>query len=282
MGVRVISGCVLACVAQVGCSRDAPAVREDVVSVSPSGSRRTPAPDSAVARALGTDADGRGTWSYYDDGPFCGAPPKLDRARLLGRSPTYGSRSLMAASGSTGLPLAAVVGAAPLPGGSPSDAVLEIGAPPHLEVDAPLRLTTRITNRGTATVSIARAVDGSDEHWRSPFVDVYVRAEATGEVYRADLVHQGGRCGNVNARRPDDFFALAPGESRQEPFGGWAHTLGLVSFPTPGRYQVWVVYAACEGPERGGPLGDDIALPSDLLVDRVISNAVTVVVDPVR
>ena len=101
-------------------------------------------------------------------------------------------------------------------------------------------------------------VDGSFEHWRGPFVDLYARDEGSGRTYRWTFGKGFGRCGNVDSRKPDDFVMLPPGKRKVDPFGtGRAASLAPVLM-MPGRYTLWVVYASsCVGAELASNGGYD-------------------------
>ncbi|MCA9590848.1 MAG: hypothetical protein KC657_36375, partial [Myxococcales bacterium] len=86
-----------------------------------------------------------------------------------------------------------------------------------------------------------------------------------------------GRCGNVNPRSSaDDFFVLAPGAHRTEPFGPWSQSSVNPVIDTPGRYTLWVVYAACTGPEVGVNLGRDDPAPAGTFDGTLASNGVVI------
>lgn len=126
-------------------------------------------------------------------------------------------------------------------------------------------------------VSLLKAIG---RHWRSPFVDLYARDGRSGKVYR--WAHGAGvaRCGNVNPRTADDYVTLDAGQRRTDPFGEWSQSALSPVLAEPGRYTLWVVYAACAGPELGGGLEVDVAPPADLFQGTLVSNAIAVVVTP--
>ncbi|HJL14026.1 MAG TPA: hypothetical protein RMH99_00150, partial [Sandaracinaceae bacterium LLY-WYZ-13_1] len=107
-----------------------------------------------------------------------------------------------------------------------------------------------------------RALDGSLEHWRSPHWDLYLRDDA-GRVHRWG--YRGGRCGNVNPIRDEDYVALRPGESRDDVPGPWAGYLRGATVPVPGRYTVWVVYRFC------GPTGQRADLVEGVFASDALS-----------
>ncbi|CAN5868537.1 hypothetical protein BH11MYX4_BH11MYX4_35850 [soil metagenome] len=68
----------------VACKRE-PAAGGDAGAPSPPPVC-VPAPNSPLARELGTDDAGRGEYRAYDDGPWCGFSPRVDRKLSLGTS----------------------------------------------------------------------------------------------------------------------------------------------------------------------------------------------------
>jgi hypothetical protein len=243
--------------------------KSEVVPSPPSAPR--PAPNSALAHALGADARGRGKYRYEDDGPGCGGAPNVDRKRplRLGDSATDGAFDFFA----TERPL--VDGPRDAAKGGSSGLRLSLNGPAHVGAGAPIELAVTLANQGTSSFRYALAVDGSLEHWRSPFVDVYVRDEQSKAVYRWSYGASYGRCGNVNARTAADYALLAPGDTRSDPFGEWAMR-APIAIKRPGRYVLWLVYAACVGPEIGVPLGPDEGLAADAFEGTLASNGIVV------
>jgi hypothetical protein len=140
-------------------------------------------------------------------------------------------------------------------------------------VDDPIALSLELANAGAAAFTFGIAVDGSFEHWRAPFVDLYAREDATGKTYRWTHGATFGRCGNVNSRTAEDYVRLAPRKKRADPFGERSHHALAPAVTTPGRYTLWVVYAACRGAERGAPLYPDDPVPADVFEGTIASNA---------
>lgn len=163
----------------------------------------------------------------------------------------------------------------------PSSAIrLALSGPQRVVAGREMSLALTLTNDGGADLRYARAVDGSFEHWRSPFVDLYARDERSGRVYRWARGAGVIRCGNVNPRTADDYLTLGAGQQRPDPFGEWSQSALSPVLAEPGRYTLWVVYAACAGPELGGGLEVDVAPPADLFQGTLVSNAIAVVVTP--
>jgi hypothetical protein len=152
---------------------------------------------------------------------------------------------------------------------------LSLSGPAHVAAGAPIPLALTLANDGTASLRYALAMDGSFEHWRSPFVDLYLRDERSKTVYRWSYGESYSRCGNVNTRTAEDYAQLAPGESKRGPFGAWASDTPI-AIQKPGRYVLWLVYAACIGPELGVTLGPDQPPPPDAFEGTLASDAIVV------
>jgi hypothetical protein len=69
---------------------------------------------------------------------------------------------------------------------------------------------------------------------------------------------------------------LPAGQKKKDPFGTWSGTALTSTITKPGRYTLWVVYAACSGPELGSPFSDDEPRPAELFDGTIVSNAITV------
>jgi hypothetical protein len=228
-----------------------------------------PVPTSALAQELGADDAGRGMYRWFDDGPLCGSAPRVDRKKELGTGApeTFGPFGFF----ETEKP--------PSEGpATPANGAmrLALSGPKSVEAGTPFKLSLVLTNTGGAPFRYGVAVDGSFEHWRSPFVDLYARDEASGRTYRWTYGKGYGRCGNVNSRRADDYILLAPGEKKTDPFGEWSHNaLGGV-MTVRGRYTLFIVYAECPGMERGSMLDTDDKPPEGLFDGTIASTALAV------
>ena len=275
-------------------SRVTPQIERDVHAAP----ARVPAPDSPLARALGADDAGRGEYNLYEDGPFCGFPPRIDKTKRLGagtvvhatsimapasetplgffevlRAPADGPRPTVGATGPDGASSGAATGAS----AASSSLRLVLKGPSRVTAGERPKLSLELFNDGATAETVALAVDGSFPHWRAPFVDLYARDESSGAVYRWAPGPGYGRCGNVNPRSSaDDFFVLAPGAHRTEPFGPWSQSSVNPVIDTPGRYTLWVVYAACTGPEVGVNLGRDDPAPAGTFDGTLASNGVVI------
>jgi hypothetical protein len=196
--------------------------------------------------------------------PVCADIPVNTKARL-GKVRARQGNLMDPTVGAPGFGFYAVTKAAPEPGppavGAPLNIALKGSA--RVKVGEPLHLRATVENVSARNVILARAVDGSLEHWRSPFVDLLIK-DAAGRVFRWDF--QGARCGNVNQRHAGDFVTLAAGAKREGAFGEWAGHLDDAVIDAPGRYTAWVVYSSCTGVEHGVPLGAAAAsLPTPFL-----------------
>ncbi|MCC6551490.1 MAG: hypothetical protein IT372_00530 [Polyangiaceae bacterium] len=237
-----------------------------VVDVGPSPGPGLAAPDAPAAAVT---APGKGA---------CPAPPPLKRgAAPLGPPLASGSSNIMGPYFSAGFGFYPVDGAPPPPRAA-GDAPVELAltGPATLAAGKPISLSLHFMNRGQAKVTVVRPLDGTLEQWRSPMYDLYARDDASGTVYR--FAFTGGRCGNVNPIKDDDYVTLAPGASRGDVAdNGWAQYLKQAVLTQPGRYSVWVVYSFC-GFEGGGvPLGQDV-VRQETHVGVHASNAVRITV----
>ncbi len=238
-----------------------------------------PAPDSSLARALGADDAGRGVFRAFDDGPACGNGPRVDRKKQLGSGVTAHAGSLMAAAPETPfgffeldrVPVESAPAREPLR--------LLLTGPKKVARGALFSLKLALKSEGESPATYVRAMDGSFEHWRAPFVDLFAKDLASGRAYRWTYGASYGRCGNTNARSPDDFVTIAPGQRIDEPFGSWAKVRDAM-IDVPGKYALWVIYAACEGVElRRGMGGPDAPLPKDVFEGILVSDKVIVEVE---
>ena len=141
---------------------------------------------------------------------------------------------------------------------------------------APIELALALQNATEDDLVLATAIDGSLEHMRSPFVDLYARETSSGQTYRWAPGPGYGRCGNVNPRTKADWVRVPPGARVPRPLGPWADHVERVAIDAPGTFMLWVVYAACLGPERGAALGQDQAAPPRPIEGTQASNPVTI------
>ncbi|MEZ4264665.1 MAG: hypothetical protein R3B36_36705 [Polyangiaceae bacterium] len=261
-------------------SRVTPQIERDVHAAP----AKVPAPDSPLARALGADDAGRGEYNLYEDGPSCGLAPRVDKTKRLGAGTVVHAANIMAPAGTTPLGFFEVL-RAPADGPRPTVAATGAASSLRLVLKGPSRvaagvgpkLSLELFNDGATPETVALAVDGSFPHWRAPFVDLYARDESSGTIYRWAQGPDYARCGNVNQRSAKhDFFVLAPRAHRTEPFGSWAESAVSPVIDTPGRYTLWVVYAACTGPEVGVSLGIDEPAPAGTFDGTLASNGVVI------
>jgi hypothetical protein len=173
-----------------------------------------------------------------------------------------------------GLGFFPVDGAAPGPRSSRTAPLeLTLSGPSRRTPSQRLDLQVTVENRSAEPVVAMRALDGSLEHWREPHWDLYLRDEASGRVYRWDF--HGGRCGNVDPIRVEDYVELRPGERRDEVPGPWANHLGGATVGARGRYTAWVVYRFCGHGGAGLPLGRQVER-GDVTRGVFTSNAITI------
>jgi hypothetical protein len=234
-----------------------------------------PAPDSSLARALGADDAGKGVYRWFDDGPWCGQAPRIDRKKPLGATVTRHASEIMDPVGTAEMGFFETDRPPNMPPEERGALDLALSGPKRVVAGEVVKLALSLSNAGPGTLRYAIAVDGSFEHWRSPFVDLHVRDEASKRVYRWSHGAAFGRCGNVNPRTNEDYVLLAPGQRRQDPFGSWSHDALSFVLERPGVYTLWVVYASCSGAERAGG-SDDVPKPDDLFEGTIVSNALPI------
>lgn len=233
---------------------------------------RVPAPQSSLARELGANDAGRGEYRMYDDGPWCGFAPRVDRDKPLDTSPDppppesswlgFFETRTEPRDGPRAYDRAAIA--------------LSLTGPSRASTRQPLRLALSLSNGSAQPFRYGMPVDGSFEHWRGPFVDLYARDEGSGRTYRWTYGKGAGRCGNVDPRKPDDYVTLSPGKRTDDPFGPESHSALAPVIMKPGRYTLWVVYASsCVGAELGSGGRDDAPPPADLFDGTIASNGIT-------
>jgi hypothetical protein len=154
---------------------------------------------------------------------------------------------------------------------------LTLRAPsPSLTTKDPIALELTFANTGSGRVTLLHPLDGTLEHMREPFYDLYLRDEATSKVYRYAFF--GGRCGNVNAIAQDDYVDLKPAATRSDlDTTGWADYVKHAVVGKPGTYRAWIVYRFCSAEPEGVPLGRDV-VRKDALLGVHASNAVMLTV----
>jgi hypothetical protein len=115
---------------------------------------------------------------------------------------------------------------------------LEIDPPEEARLGDYIQLTAHIRNDGNTPVTLVQPGDGSNCGWRTPIVGWSVLPADSTESHPANPpLCKGGRCGNVNALKPDEIFTLQPGESRE--LSGW---LGPLPIDADGAYRVHLYY----------------------------------------
>lgn len=238
-----------------------------------------PAPDSPLARELGADDAGRGVFRAFDDGPACGNGPRVDRKKQLGRGVTAHASSLMAAAPETPFGFFELdrvpVESAPVK----QPLQLLLAGPKKVARGSMFALTLSMRNPGESPATFVRAMDGSFEHWRAPFVDLFAKDLTSGRAYRWTYGTSYGRCGNMNVRSAEDFVTIVPGQRIDAPFGSWSK-VNAAMIDVPGTYALWVVYAACEGVEmRHWMAGEDAPLPRDAFEGVLVSEKVIVTIE---
>jgi hypothetical protein len=151
---------------------------------------------------------------------------------------------------------------------------LELSGPTSRRVGQPLDLRVTVHNATTQPVTLLRSNDGSFEHLREPFVDLYAQSLEDRKVYRYTAV--GPRCGSTNAARPEDLVRMARGGRSRGPFAQWTGHLTHGTIERAGRFRVWVVYRQCDWRLAQGMIGSSLARPADLFEGELSSNAIEI------
>ena len=267
MTPRVSLSITVLCFALAACKKS------PVATADAGAPERIPAPTSSLARELNTDDAGRGEYRAFDDGPWCGFAPRVDRDKPLDRSPDYPP------------PEASWMGFFETKTAPPDGPRLYERAAISLSLTGPARAFTRkllpltlsLKNGSAAPFQYGLPVDGSFEHWRVPAVDLYAREETSARIYRWTLAKGVGRCSDLGSRTPEDFVILPPGKQTNDPFGRHAKSGLTPVLMMAGRYTLWVVYASsCIGVERPSSYGPDAPRPPDLFEGTIASNGITV------
>jgi hypothetical protein len=127
-----------------------------------------------------------------------------------------------------------------------------------------------LTHAGEETVTLVLPGDGSEVGWRTPTMTWQVWTPAGAPV----SMSHSGRCGNMNALRPEEIFTLRPGERHD--LGDW---LGSPHLP-PDTYVVQAIYENDPKHAMGRALGrNDDTLVTRIRATtacRVASNAISV------
>lgn len=209
--------------------------------------------------------------AWLQGGGCDSAEPQIDpKGKLLGAQVSLRHRNLMAPNfaGGTGFyPLADKVEPGPA-----NDALLQlrISGPSKLAAGKPLKLGLQFHNRTGQPIVVLRPNDGSLEHMRYPYYDLFLQDEKSGQVYR--WAFQGGRCGNINPTKREDHVVIDPGSDRADVALSWADYLKSAPIPSRGTYRVWVAYRFCGYESRGLHLGKDQQM-SGVFRGSVVSNA---------
>ncbi|MGZ3422471.1 MAG: hypothetical protein ACXVEF_04985 [Polyangiales bacterium] len=218
-----------------------------------------------ISRA-GTPAPGTGV-----DASCKASIPEVD-----GKKPALGATSVPS---QLTLPIQAfhpIVGSA-APRGSASGTPIElrIELPKTKKAGEVLSPKLVVLNTSKATLSILKPMDGSYDHARFPYWDVYARDEKTQQVYR--WTYGAMRCGNTNAPHEADHVVIDPGKSVTPKLSEWGSAVEKAILSTPGTYTVWVEYAFCGYGISALSLGKP-ELRSDAVVGRFASNGVKITV----
>ncbi len=255
--------------AMLGChSRPAPSVRPD------------PAPSvtAPTLQAIGPETRAPSSPPGFVPLNLCAmSEPEVDRSAALGVRPRAVTQNGRTEYNYTASTVFLRAQGTPLPPSSSSGALeLVLSAPSVVRRDQPIALRVSFRNRSARSLTVIRSNDGSFEHAREPFVDVYAEDLATRAVYRSSFV--GGRCGMVNQLAATDLVPIAGRASSDAPASEWARNLTESKIPAAGRYRVWVVYRMCSFAEAQGMGTSTVTAPSDLFVGRASSNAIELTV----
>jgi len=142
---------------------------------------------------------------------------------------------------------------------------------PTVTVGQPLPLKATITNLGREAVRLVLPNDGSAWGWRTPVIGWSVLSGTAAKHPREVPVVRTPRCGNMNPLMPEDFIALAPGQSA-EVVNGWATPPAAQK---AGDYRVRLYFV--NDPKRDGSAsGEKNPLVVGTAPVRLVSNEVVV------
>lgn len=133
------------------------------------------------------------------------------------------------------------------------DCELHLDSPAQTRLGDQFQTQVEIRNASSVPVILVQPGDGSDWHWRTPIVGWSVLPLDSDEEHPIipPRCHVP-RCGNTNCVKPDEVFALKPGESRT--LGPW---IMPPSFPGTGKYRVVFYYKNIPDKKWNGiPLGE--------------------------
>jgi hypothetical protein len=145
------------------------------------------------------------------------------------------------------LVLLVILATAVLPAASKDDPTkpiiaVELKAAPGVKKGQRPKFVVEVVNTSDKEITLVKPGDGSDCGWRTPVI-----AWAVEGVRPTRLA----RCGNINALKADEVFALKPGQ--RAPLGDW---VGFPTLPGPGKYKVRFRYENKPGQKwMGEPLG---------------------------
>ena len=130
---------------------------------------------------------------------------------------------------------------------------LRLELPPVIRNTATDQALIRLTNVGSAPVTLVKPGDGSDCRWRTPVIGWSVLPVDSLEQHPKEPPRRGGaRCGNINRLEADEIFVLQPGE--EQVLKDW------IAFPyrtPPGIYRVVFYYSNVPEMKWSGlPLGN--------------------------
>jgi len=113
------------------------------------------------------------------------------------------------------------------------------------EIEAGQIFTPRLSfaNRTGKPLVVLKAVDKTAFHYRFPNLDLYVRDESNGFVYR--WAYLGGTCAWENTLLHSDHATFAPGEQRTDIANGWVPQFQRAFINQPGSYTLWAIYRFC-------------------------------------
>jgi len=114
-------------------------------------------------------------------------------------------------------------------------------------------ISAHIINNGKKEVTLVQPGDGSRCKWRTPVVGwSVIPAQRAGRRHpKEPSLYLGGRCGNINALKPQEVFTLKPGQKAM--LNKW---IDVPTFPRAGTYRaVFYYFNIPDLRWRGLPLG---------------------------